>query len=136
MKVFISYSSRDKALARRVAEVLEAAGLSVWADWREILPGDNWAEKIGQGLRESDAMVVLLTPDALESDSVQRDISYALGERRYSHRLIPVFVGGPEEFTAESVPWILKQLKVVNLPERGKREEDLKQIAQVLKEVA
>ena len=46
MKVFISYSSKDEALATKIVESLEEAGLDAWYKKREILPGDNWAEKI------------------------------------------------------------------------------------------
>jgi hypothetical protein len=55
MKVFISHSHKDEALATKVVTYLEAAGLDAWYDKREIMPGDNWAEKIAKGLRESDA---------------------------------------------------------------------------------
>jgi lactate dehydrogenase-like 2-hydroxyacid dehydrogenase len=72
MKVFISHSSKDEALAAKVVSYLERAGLDVWYDEREIMPGDNSGEKIDQGLRESDAMVVLLTPNALENDFMNR----------------------------------------------------------------
>jgi hypothetical protein len=65
MKVFISYASKDEALASKLVASLEEAGLDAWYKKREILPGDNWAEKISQGLKESNAMVVLLTADAL-----------------------------------------------------------------------
>ena len=66
MKVFISHSHETRALAKKVGESLKRAGLDVWTE-QEILPGDNWAEKIGQGLASSQAMVVLLTPEALNS---------------------------------------------------------------------
>jgi hypothetical protein len=136
MKVFISYSHKDEALARQVVMFLENAGLNAWYDKREIMPGDNWAEKVAEGLKECDAMVVLLSPDALESDHVRWDISYALGEKAYSRRLVTVLVGDPQEFSKDGFPWILRRLKVVPLPERDNNEDGLRQIAQALKEVA
>lgn len=136
MKVFISHSHKDEALAKKVAVVLEEAGLDVWDPSREIMPGDNWAEKIGQALEESEAMVVLLTPEALETQWVRDEINYALGKVKYQNRLIPVLVGNPKKFPQENIPWILKRLKMINLPEQGKDEESIKQIAQALKEEA
>ncbi len=136
MKVFISYSRKDEVLADKVVAVLETAGLDVWYDKREIMPGENWAEKIAAGLRESESMVVLLTPHALESDMVHRDIEYALSEKAYNKRLIPVYVGEPADLQAEKVPWIFKYLKTVLLPEDGKNEEHLKRIPEAIKEVA
>ncbi len=135
MKVFISYSHKDAPLARRVADALEEAGLDIWDAEREIVPGDNWAKKVAEGLEESDAMVVLLTPEALESKVIRREIEYALGVKSFSGRLIPVFVDSPGGFPEDSVPWILRHLNVIRLPEQG-REDGIRQIAEVLKEVA
>ncbi len=54
-------------IARQLAHRLSDAGLKVWIPEDEILPGDNWAKKVGQALEESDLMVVLVTPQAFES---------------------------------------------------------------------
>lgn len=135
MKVFISYSHADKSLARDLTRALEQARHDVWDAEREILPGDNWAKKIAEGLEESEAMVVLLTPDAVRSQAVRREIDYALGKKSFDRRLIPVIVGSPEKFPADSIPWILRHLNVINLPDQG-QEEGIRQITQALKEVA
>lgn len=136
MKVFINYSRKDEGLATKLVASLEAAGLDAWFKKREILPGDNWAEKIGQGLKESNAMVVLLSPDALESDDVQSNISYALGEKAFSHRLIPVLVGDSNDFPLNRVPWILNRLKTITLQKDSKNDEKFREIVQALKDAA
>ena len=136
MKVFISHAHTDEPLVKKIAAVLEDAGLEVWDDTREIMPGDNWADKVARALEESEAMVVILTPDALRSSWVRRDIDYALGEQGYRKRLIPVLVGDPKEFSKEEVPWILRHLRMIKLAEHAKAEEGIRQIAQALLEVA
>ena len=136
MKVFISYAHNDEALAARIVASLEKAGLDAWYDKREIMPGDNWADKIAQGLRESDAMVVLLTAHALDSESVRRDIDFALSQKPFKRRLIPVLVGDSKGFPSHRIPWILNHLQTIKLPDNGKNEEQLNQIAQILKDAA
>jgi len=136
MKVFISYVSKDEALATKVVESLEDAGLDAWYKKREIMPGDNWAEKVATGLKDSNAMVVLMTPDALESDAVQSTISYALSEPAFSRRLIPVFVGDSADSLTDKMPWIFKHLRTFKLSADGQNEEHFKQIAQPLKDAA
>jgi len=136
MKVFVSYSSKDEALATKIVASLEDAGLDAWYKKREILPGDNWAEKIASGLKESNAMVVLVTPEALESDAVQSSISYALSEKAFSKRLIPVIVGDSTDFPVDRIPWIFNRLQTINLSKDGENEEQFKKIAQVLKDAA
>src|SRR5215813_11082111 len=136
MKVFISHSQKDEFVTRRLVDIRKAEGFKVWYDKQEILPGDNWGEKIAEGLKESNAMIVLLTPDALQSDPVRWSIDYALGEKAYKQRLIPVLLGSPEEFQNDNFPWILKSLKMITLLGRGDNEEELKQVALALKAVA
>jgi hypothetical protein len=46
MKVFISDAHTDAPLVKKVAAGLKEAGLEVWDDTREIMPGDNWADKV------------------------------------------------------------------------------------------
>ena len=133
MKVFISHADTDETFARKVVAGLEEAGFEAWDASREILPGDNWADITARALQESEAMVVLLSPDALRSSWVRREIDYALSEQRYSNRLIPVL---PKELNEEEIPWILRRLRMVQLGEDVKEEEGIHQIAQALLEAA
>jgi hypothetical protein len=135
--VFLSYAESDESLAEQIADGLEGLGMNVWYDRREILPGENWADKTAKALRDSNAMVVLLTPAALRSKNVRRDIEYALGEETYRHRLIPVIVGPPEQLIRKKeFPWILRSFQAVSLPNRGRRETGIKQIAEALLDAA
>jgi hypothetical protein len=137
MKVFISYPRANIALARKIVGELDQAGIDVWFDEREILPGDNWAGKIAKALDESNAMVVLLTPDGIRRPGhVRSELNFALGKKSFSGRLIPVLVGSPENFPHDSIPWILRRLHMINLPEHGREDEGIRQITQALKEVA
>ena len=128
MKVFISHSNQDNLLARKIARVLQKEGLEVW-DEQNILPGDNWAGKVAEALDESQAMVVLLTPDALASEWVRREIEYALGKENYTKRVVPVVVG---QLSEESLPWILRRLNMIRLAEPAREDEDIQLIADVL----
>lgn len=136
MKVFISHSNQDEALASEIVSSLEGAGLEVWYDRREIIPGDNWADRIAIGLREANAMVVLVTPSALESNHMQRDIDYALTQKRFKGRLVPVLAGDSRQFQGWSIPWIFEHLPIVSLKGNGSSKEELDQIANVLKNAA
>lgn len=136
MKVFLSYAKPDEELARRIGDGLSQAGLTVWDYRREVLPGDLWSEKVTQALRGSDAMVVLLTPDAVHSEQVRWEIEYALGSQAFKNRLIPVIVGSPDKIQRDSVPWILWKLQTINLPEHGNQSRAIQQIAQRLAQAA
>lgn len=114
MKVFLSYAQPDQDWAKKLGAGLQAAGLEVWDPAQQILPGDNWAAKVGVALERSDAMVVLLSPAAVASANVHNDIQYALGSPHFKDRLIPVVVRA-----AKNIPWILKELPLL---EAGQQE--------------
>jgi hypothetical protein len=133
MKVFLSHTHKDSFLAKKIASALVESGLEVWNAEAEIFPGDNWAEKVSDALKDSNAMVVLLTPESLESRVVQREIEYALGDKSYNKRLIPVLVGSEKTLSAESIPWILRRLQLIRLPKPEQTEEGINQITEALK---
>jgi len=140
MKVFLSHSSNyyrdDRDLIRKITDELKRAGMDVWDDSVEVLPGDNWAQVTSQALEESQAMVVLLTPESADSKWLHWDIQFALGNVAYKNRLVPVLIGDPNKFPPESIPWVFKHLKVINLPDNGKNDKNIKQIAEAIKQAA
>src|SRR5215510_11984482 len=66
--VFLSHSSKDKAVVRTVAERLRADGLRVWLDDWEIRPGDSIPAKIEEGLEHSRVLVLCMSVQAFGSD--------------------------------------------------------------------
>lgn len=141
MKVFLSHSNSyrdDRELIQKITDELTRAGMEVWDDTRQIYPGDNWAQATSQALEESQAMVVLLTPESIDSKWIKWSIGFALRNISYDHRLVPVLVGDPTLFSLENMPfsWVFKQLKVINVPDHGKNDENIKQIADAIKEAA
>ena len=109
MQVFLSYAAADAQFARALASQLGKRGLSVWAAGQEVLPGDNPWQRIGDALKKSKAMVVLISPDSMRSEHVRREIDYALGNANYEGRLFPVQVRPTGD-----TPWILKRLKAID----------------------
>jgi hypothetical protein len=81
-------------------------------------------------------MVVLLTADALESDAVRNSISYALGEKAFTNRLVPVLVDDSPDFPHDRIPWIFKRLKTITLNKDSQESEQFKKIAQAIKDAA
>ncbi len=129
MQVFLSYAAKDSEIARDLASRLTKNGLEVWLAEDHVYPGDNAHLKIGEALEDSDAMVVLLSPDAVKSPQVLNEIGFALGARQFKNKLVPVLVR-----PTNRVPWILRKMQVI----RAKRnlKETGKEIAKALKRSA
>lgn len=132
MKVFLSYSQSDQALANRLTHSLKASGLDVWDIRDEIFPGDNWAEKTSQALQESEAMIVLLSDESLHNTTVRREVEYGLGNKNYRGRLIPVLIDGARLEENEDFPWILHNFSSIDLTQYSRQEEGFRQVAQSL----
>lgn len=109
MKLFLSHARKDESLARELGERLARGGFTVWMSEDQIGPGENWAKKIGKALDESELMVILLTPKALESDWLRQSIEFAIGSKKYEGRVFSVFVG-PTLEAGKDLPWILLKL--------------------------
>src|SRR3954451_10726856 len=69
--VFLSHSSKDKAVACSIAERLRADGLRIWLDSWEIKPGDHIQAKIEEALDYSRVLVLCMSADAFDSEWTQ-----------------------------------------------------------------
>jgi hypothetical protein len=131
MKIFISHSAEDRETAGRLAKGLQEAGHRVWMPEEEIFPGDNWAEAVSRALEEAEAMVVLLTEAGLRSMRVKREMLYALGEKRFEDRLIPVAVGPRDQLPKEDLPWVFDSMRWLTL-DIGSEGDTAREIAHAL----
>jgi formylglycine-generating enzyme required for sulfatase activity len=82
--VFLSYARADRDFAQRLMADLHAAGHACWIDTSALKGGDEWVTTIAEGILNSYAMVVVVTPSALQSRWVQDEILWA----RQKHKLI------------------------------------------------
>jgi WD40 repeat protein len=74
--VFISYSRHDRAYVVRLARHLMRAGLAVWYDY-DLTAGDRFDTAIQRQINMCRALVVVLTPTAVDSEWVGREVAYA-----------------------------------------------------------
>jgi len=88
-RVFISYSRKNEAFAERLARDLGDAGLDVWIDLRQIQVGEVWQQEIFRGLDRAEFIVLCLSPAAIASEWVQREIETT---RTAGKRVYPVMV--------------------------------------------
>lgn len=135
MKVFISHAETDSGVALRLAAALRQVGLDPFVAEDEMYPGDNWAEVIGRGLAEAEAMIVLLSPESLRSRWVRNEIVHALGELRFKDRVLPMVVGSRDKIPSDLVPWPLHNFPWYDARE-GEEPEIARRIAAALTHAA
>jgi hypothetical protein len=107
-KVFLSYARSDRDAVKKVGRQLQQAGFEIWDPDEEILPGADFSTELKTALDSAGAVVVFISPEAMDSRSVSYEIEYALGARHLRGRLIPVTIR-----PTKNAPWILGSLESV-----------------------
>ncbi|MEO1063705.1 MAG: toll/interleukin-1 receptor domain-containing protein [Actinomycetota bacterium] len=77
MRVFVSHSWRDKAIADRLALDLESMVDEVWLDVRHLRPGASIQGSIDEDLGEMDLLLLVWTEHAAASDGVAAELATA-----------------------------------------------------------
>jgi hypothetical protein len=89
-EVFLSHAHQDRSFASRLSETLRSHGVPVWYSRDRIQGAQQWHDEIGKALNRCDWFAVLLTPSAVRSDWVKRELLFALQKKRYRKRIIPL----------------------------------------------
>ena len=83
-QIFISYSSQDMDWALIVQNALEEKGYSCWmANNGGINPGENYAEKITEALNNCPVFLLILSPNAVKSPWVPKELNIAISSRKH-----------------------------------------------------
>ena len=94
MKIFLSHSSRDKALVREIRSHLPEH-VKTWLDEDELLVGDELKISIQRAIKEdADFVVIFLGKEAIQSEWVRRELEWALERERTIGRVfvLPVLL--------------------------------------------
>ncbi len=81
-KTFFSYAREDSTFVLRLVKDLRTAGADVWLDQLDIGLGKHWDTEIENALRASPCHVTVLSPDAVASQDVRNEYSFALEEHK------------------------------------------------------
>ena len=76
-EVFISHSSRDKAIADTIRIQLESTGIRCWVAPRDIEIGADWTERIIAGIGACRVFVLVFSENANQSEHVRREVAKA-----------------------------------------------------------
>jgi tetratricopeptide (TPR) repeat protein len=120
-KTFFSYAREDSAFVLRLVKELRAAGADVWLDQLDIGPSQYWDTAIENALRACPCHVTVLSPDAVASQDVRNEYSFALEERK---QVIPLL------YRDCNIPFRLRLLQYVDF--RTDYEKGFRDLAQAL----
>lgn len=86
-QIFISYSRRDLPFVERLASDLKGNGFEVWYDVSRLRGGARWRTEIQNAIKNSQFVVVVLSPDSVESEWVEREFLFSSNLKR---KIIPL----------------------------------------------
>jgi len=86
-EVFISYSRKDLPFVKKLVADLEKTSLDVWYDVSDLGGGTRWRNEIEAAIKESHFVIVVLSPDSIASEWVEREFLFASKLKR---KIIPL----------------------------------------------
>ncbi|MBL1136650.1 MAG: TIR domain-containing protein [Chloroflexi bacterium] len=86
MRIFVSYSSRNRPQVTALVQDLENTGHDVWYD-QEAAGGHEWWADILDNIRACELFIFALTPESLDSEACRREYRYAHALHK---RILPV----------------------------------------------
>lgn len=72
-QVFISYSRKDLTFVEHLISDLKKTGIDVWYDLSGLEGGSRWGTEIKNAIQNSDYVIVVLSPDSVASEWVERE---------------------------------------------------------------
>jgi hypothetical protein len=72
LQVFVSYATADRKQALAVCKAIERRGRKCWISCRDVPPGENYQEAIVRAIRTAQAMVLVFSQAANNSDEIKK----------------------------------------------------------------
>jgi formylglycine-generating enzyme required for sulfatase activity len=127
LKVFISYSRKDStAFVDELVLGLEDRGFEPILDRHDIKPGEDWEERLGGLIEQSDTVVFVVSPEAVKSERCDWEIDKTLA---LSKRLLPAIYKPPDT----EIPPKLSKLQFVRFDTAPGIMRPLRELADALR---
>ena len=110
-KLFLSHASADRRFIKKLTAFLTERKIPFWYSKRNLVGAQQWHDEIGKALKSCDWFLVVISPAAVRSKWVKREVMYALNEDRYENRIIPLLY---KPCDAEALSWTLASLQRVD----------------------
>jgi TolB-like protein/Flp pilus assembly protein TadD len=107
-KVFISHSSKDKAIADAICTQLESTGIKCWIAPRDIDAGSEWTAGIIHGIDSCRVFILVFSRNANVSEHVRREVAkaFSLGLAVIPFRVENVVPNSSLGYFLETVHWL------------------------------
>ena len=125
-KIFLSYSRKDRESAQTIAEALRAREFGVFRDTDDILPTEEWRDRLKQLIEEADTVVFLLSPHSAASQVCAWEVDYAY---ELNKRIAPIVI---EDVEGDAIPPLLARLNFIFCTRRDPFENAVETLVSAL----
>ena len=109
---FLSHSNKDRAFVLRLAKTLRQHKIPYWYSATHIVAAKQWHDEIGKALDRCGWFLLVLTPDAVRSEWVKRELLFALNHQRYNERIVPIL---RKRCEFRRLSWTLAEFQICGL---------------------
>ena len=110
-EIFLSHSDQDRQFVEELVAMMRRHGLPVWYSRTNVLGGQQWHDEIGEALWRCDWFVLVLSPSALESMWVKREIYFALNQNRFENKIVPLLY---QPCDYDRLSWTLHSFQMID----------------------
>ncbi|MEE8522593.1 MAG: toll/interleukin-1 receptor domain-containing protein [Thermoanaerobaculia bacterium] len=118
-EVFLSHSDQNRDFVDELAGVLQRHGIPTWYSRQRILGAAQWHDEIGQALQRCDWFVLVLSTGSVGSSWVKRELLFALNEKRFEGRIVPVLF---QPCDIVQLSWTLPGFQIVDFTTKGRTD--------------
>ncbi|MGO8672622.1 MAG: toll/interleukin-1 receptor domain-containing protein [Capsulimonadaceae bacterium] len=110
-ELFISHSSADHDFVTRLVRVLRGHNVPLWYSSTNIQGAQQWHDEIGAALTRCDWFLLVLSPRAVASRWVKRELMFALQQDRFESRIVPVVY---QACDVNQLSWVLSSVQMID----------------------
>ena len=110
-EAFLSHSSLDQDFVTSLADGLRRHGVPVWYSRTNIMGAQQWHDEIGAALRRCDWFLLVLSPNAVTSMWVKRELIFALQQNRFENRIVPLLW---QSCDFDRLSWVLPSFQIID----------------------
>lgn len=125
--VFISYRRKDLAFVTQLHQELTKRGISAWFDKENIEVADHWRTSIAQGIRGCKVFILVLSPDAVQSINIRKEVDLA---ETHQKKIIPLMWRQTE--VPEAFEYALAGIQYIDFKETTS-QENFNELADIVK---
>ncbi|MFY9484152.1 MAG: toll/interleukin-1 receptor domain-containing protein [Patescibacteria group bacterium] len=95
IRIFLSYSTKDKELAGRIKSGLESYGIEIFLAHEDIIPSHEWQEVILRHLDSTDIFIPIITDHYKISNWTDQECGIAFARRK---KIMPLAINGENPY--------------------------------------